>query len=339
MNHGRRLFWVIGLSLGLALPGLAYEAPPKKEIEAAKREFVQRMVTNHGFDEKEVSDIIAGAKIQQKILDAISKPAERTLEWREYRKIFLTDKRVSAGVEFWQQHLDSLSAANERYGVPPQMIVAIIGVESFFGRITGGYRVLDALGTLAFAYPPRAKFFAGELEQFLILAREEAVEPTTALGSYAGAMGAAQFIPSSYRHYAVDESQDGKRDLWGDWTDVIGSVANYFERNGWKTNQPVIAQATLSSNWNGPKPKNRPKLTNTIGELSDRGYVFATDLPNSSQALALHLNGAQGEEYWIGFHNFAVITRYNRSVMYALAAYQLGEEILKEYERNRTAQR
>ena len=335
------------LAFSLAAPSLlfgaaacAVDTPSPAEIETARTEFVTDMVSKHGFDRDELAALIGSARIQPKILEAISRPAERTLEWHEYRKIFLTEERIAAGERFWREHEETLAEISSQYRVEPEMIVAIIGVETFFGRITGKHKVLDARATLAFAYPPRSKFFRSELEQFLLLTREEGVEPTAALGSYAGAMGAAQFIPSSYRAYAVDASQDGKRDLWQDWRDVIGSVANYFKRHGWKPDQPVVARATLGSRWSGTKPSNRPKLNSTVAGLSDKGYVFSTKMPDDARALALHLRGSEGEEYWIGFHNFGVITRYNRSVMYALAAHQLGQEIRsRKQQSTRTAQR
>jgi membrane-bound lytic murein transglycosylase B len=299
-----------------------------KAVQAARDAFVGEMVKAHGFEPVALAKLMATAQIKPKILAAMSKPAERTLEWHEYRKIFLTEERINAGLKFWGEHELSLSRISEEYSVAPEMIVAIIGVETFFGRITGKHRVLDALSTLAFAYPPRAKFFRGELEQFLLLTREEGVEPSAALGSYAGAMGSPQFIPSSYRAYAVDASGDGKRDLWSDWTDVIGSVANYFSRHGWRNGEPVVAQATLGAQFQGGQPTRKPKLDSTVGHLSKQGYVFTAKLPAQAKALAMHLSGREGKEYWVGFHNFGVITRYNRSILYALAAHQLGQEIL-----------
>lgn len=297
-------------------------------VEAAKQAFIGDMVEAHGFERAALTKLIASAEIKTRILEAISTPAERTLEWHEYRKIFLSEERINAGVKFWGEQEKNLTRISKDYGVAPEMIVAIIGVETFFGRITGKHRVIDALSTLAFAYPPRAKFFRKELEQFLLLTREEGVEPGLALGSYAGAMGSPQFIPSSYRAYAVDESADGKRDLWSNWADVIGSVANYFRRHGWRDNEPVVSQATLGAQFAGGQPTRRPKLDSTVGDLSQLGYIFAGELPADAAALAMHLEGQQGKEYWVGFHNFGVITRYNRSILYALAAHQLGQEIL-----------
>jgi membrane-bound lytic murein transglycosylase B len=213
-----------------------------------------------------------------------------------------------------------------------EILVGIIGVETYYGRITGSFRVLDALATLAFSYPPRAKFFRRELEEYLLLVREEGMQATAATGSYAGAMGRPQFMPSSYRAYAVDSTGDGKRDIWDNWTDVAGSIANYFLEHGWRPGEEVTAQASLGGGWQGPlpEPANTLKATETIASLSRQGVLFVTDLPADSKSELLALEGDDGAEYWIGFHNFFVITRYNRSVMYALAVHQLGQEVALE---------
>ena len=214
-------------------------------------------------------------------------------------------------------------------GVPEEILVGIIGVETYYGRITGGYRVLDALATLAFHYPPRSAFFRKELKQYLLLVREEGIAADEATGSYAGAMGRPQFMPSSFRAYAIDSTGDGKRDIWNNWADVAGSIANYFNAHGWRSGQPVIAQAALSSQWNkpAPSPKNTLEAKDTVNSLSKKGVLFATDLPPQSSSQLLSYEGENGLEFWVGFHNFFVITRYNRSVKYALAVHQLGQEI------------
>ncbi len=314
-------------------------APPVFALDVERenvRQFIERMVDEHDFDRDELASVLVKAEVQQSILDAISRPAEKTLEWHEYRNIFLTDERVAAGAEFWRTHREALERISEATGVPCEILVGIIGVETYFGRITGKYRVLDALSTLAFDYPPRSTFFSRELEQFLLLVREEGMEPTDATGSYAGAMGAPQFMPSSFRAYAVDASDDGRRDIWTDWQDVIGSVANYFVVHGWKSGNPVVAQATLGSDWEGTADPSSNSLTpqGTVAGLSEQGVLFATDLPGDHESQLLVLKGEQGDEYWVGFHNFFVITRYNRSVMYALAVHQLGQEIALEVERS-----
>lgn len=296
------------------------------------REFIERMVAEHDYDREALAATLTEAETRQSILDAISRPAEKTLAWHEYRDIFLTEERIEAGADFWRAHEDVLRHISEKTGVSCEVLVGIIGVETYFGRITGDYRVLDALTTLAFDYPPRAPFFRRELEEFLLLVREEGMDATEATGSYAGAMGMPQFMPSSYRAYAVDSSNDGRRDIWSDWHDVIGSVANYIVENGWKRGTPVVAQATLGSNWQGKATPGENSLspTDTIESLSRQGVMFATELPDDHESQLLVLEGEDGDEYWVGFHNFFVITRYNRSVMYALAVHQLGKEIALE---------
>ncbi len=300
------------------------------------RDFIDSMVSEHAYDRDTLENVLQQATSQETILEAIARPAERTKEWHEYRDIFLTDARVKAGAAFWREHSEALDRISEETGVAVEILVGIIGVETYFGRRTGNYRVLDALVTLAFEYPPRSKFFRNELEQFLLLVREEEMEAIDATGSYAGAMGRPQFMPSSYRAYAVDSSADGKRDIWTNWADVIGSVANYFVRHGWRSNNQVVAQASLSNQWRGDPPENTLKPQETVTSLSHQGVLFATDLAGDQQSQLLTLIGDDGEEHWVGFHNFFVITRYNRSVMYALAVHQLGQEIAIEVDRGET---
>jgi membrane-bound lytic murein transglycosylase B len=289
--------------------------------------FIDSMVREHDFDPAELRRTLGEAEIKESILELIAKPAEKTLTWGEYRLIFLTEERIEAGTEFWLENRDMLEQVSRESGVPVEIMVGIIGVETYFGRITGGHRVLDALATLAFDYPPRASFFRRELEEFLLLVREEGMAATDAVGSYAGAMGRPQFMPSSYRAYAVDSTGDGRRDIWNDWADVAGSIANYMTEHGWKADQQITTLATLGESWRGPLPENTLQPRETVRSLSDQGIMFATELPRDSTSQLITLEGADGPEYWVGFHNFFVITRYNRSVMYALAVHQLGQEI------------
>lgn len=300
------------------------------------RNFIDAMARDHSYDRQTLEGILQRAEVQDRILEAIAKPAEKTLVWYEYRKIFLTEERIRAGADFWREHSDKLERISTETGVPVEILVGIIGVETYFGRITGNYRVLDALATLAFEYPPRAEFFRGELEDFLLLVREEGMDAADATGSYAGAMGRPQFMPSSYRAYAVDSSADGKRDIWSDWADVIGSIANYFVRHGWKANEQIVAQAMLSNQWRGETPENSLTPKETVASLSHQGVLFVTNHPEDDQGQLLTLAGEDGDEYWVGFHNFFVITRYNRSVMYALAVHQLGQEIALEVSRDQS---
>lgn len=298
--------------------------------------FIDEMVTEHEFDRVTLSAALEGAEHKQKIIDAISKPAEKSLSWAEYRKIFITPERIKAGADFWREHHATLSDIAASTGVAEEILVGIIGVETYYGRITGSYRVIDALSTLAFAYPPRAKFFRKELVEFFLLSREEGMSPDVATGSYAGAMGRPQFMPSSFRAYAVDSTGDGKRDIWDNWTDVAGSIANYFNAHGWHSGEDVVTQATLGSAWQGdlPEPRNTLSTKDNVESLSKKGVLFATDLDNAASAALLSYAGEDGPEYWVGFHNFFVITRYNRSSMYALAVYQLGQEVAREYEKD-----
>jgi membrane-bound lytic murein transglycosylase B len=311
---------------------LSFAAASQTVNEAARAAFVDKMVRQHDFDRAELTKLLDAAVIDQVILDTMARPAERVVPWHEYRNIFLTEERIAAGVRFWTEHADALDQIADRYGVAPEMIVAIVGIETYFGTRMGRYRVLDALATLAFAYPPRAAFFTSELESFLLLTREEDVDATAALGSYAGAMGAGQFIPSSYRAYAVDADADGKRDLWTNWNDVLGSVANYFSRHGWRAGEPVMAPATRPEAFAGPEPRNSLDLDGTVGSVTKLGYVFTTTLPSDAPAAAYSFEAeGGGSEYWVGYHNFHVVTRYNRSTKYALAAHQLSQAISMRY--------
>ena len=325
----RRLLAVAAL---LAVSVSCSQAADKVYVDVTRPNvaaFIDEMVAEHDFERDALAALLGQAEIKQSIIEKISKPAEKKLSWAEYRKIFMTKERVAAGTTFWLENRDMLERIEKETGVSVEMIVGIIGVETYYGRITGKDRVLDALATLAFDYPPRAKFFRKELVEFLILTREEQIDATEPLGSYAGAMGRPQFMPSSFRAYAVDATGDGKRDIWNNWADVAGSVANYFIRHGWRSDEEVTAQATLGSTWNGPlpKPENTLKASDTVESLSRKGVLFATDLCADSKGELLTYEGPDGLEYWIGFHNFFVITKYNRSVMYALAAHQLGQEI------------
>jgi len=296
------------------------------------RTFIDSMVEEHDFDREELRDILGAAEVKESILEAIARPAEKTKSWAEYREHFLTRKRIDAGAAFWVDNKDTLESISIDTGVPVEILVGIIGVETYYGRITGSFRVLDALTTLAFSYPPRSKFFRRELKEYLLLVREEGMQATDATGSYAGAMGRPQFMPSSFRAYAVDSTGDGKRDIWDNWTDVAGSIANYFLKHGWRPGEEVTSQASLGGTWQGPTPEpaNTLKASETIASLSRQGVMFVTDLPADSKSELLTFEGDDGAEHWVGFHNFFVITRYNRSVMYALAVHQLGQEVALE---------
>lgn len=291
------------------------------------RAFIDSMVTKHGFDAAALRAVFGAAQRRDDILELMSKPAEKRLQWYEYRKIFLTRERIDGGVRFWQEHEADLADAAQSFGVDPQIIVAIIGVETRYGSNTGRHRVIDALATLAFDYPPRSEFFAGELEQYLLLAREEHIDVLATTGSYAGAMGYGQFIPSSYRRYAVDFDGNGTRDLWNSPRDIIGSVANYFKLHGWQAGQPVAVPASVSGEGWQPVLELGYKPNTVLDALRHDGVTPAQPLPDSMLAALLRFDQEDGPEYWLGFNNFYVITRYNHSPLYAMAVYQLSEEI------------
>ena len=290
------------------------------------RQFIAEMAEKYGFDREQLLDTFSQVEKKDWVLEAIARPAEKTKTWADYRSIFITSARIEQGVDFLRRHRDTLARAEQTYGVPAEIITAIIGVETFYGTRSGSTRVLDSLATLGFDYPPRSRFFLKELEQFLLLAREENLDSTEILGSYAGAMGMPQFISSSYRHYAVDFDGDGKRDLWNNPADVIGSVANYFQRHGWNKGKPIVSRASVAApdridNINELKPNT------SIGLLRHRGVTPEQSLGDDEMASLFRFDGNDGDEYWLGLNNFYVITRYNHSALYAMAVYQLSREI------------
>jgi membrane-bound lytic murein transglycosylase B len=296
-------------------------------------EFVKKAVSEYGLQETDVRELLASAEYQQSIVDAISRPAEGK-PWYEYKKIFLTDSRVSQGIEFWNEHRDLIRAASEKFGVDEEIIVAIIGVETAYGRITGNYRTVDALVTLGFYYPQnlssdRSGFFSGELLHFMRLAGEEDLPASEVTGSYAGAMGMGQFMPSSYREYAVDFDGDGNRDLWRSTPDVVGSVANYLARHGWQPGQPVTRRARAAEGAAFDLIKRDLKPTLSVSEWEEKGFSSSSELPRDLPAAVLKLAESDHDSYWLTFKNFWVITRYNRSPRYAMAVYRLGQEIKK----------
>lgn len=321
----------VGRALALCLLVISQHAFALDTNREEVRTFIDRMVEDHAYDRDWLVAALEGAETQQKIIDAISRPAERTLNWESYRAIFLQPERIDAGVRFWRENAGEIQRISEETGVSEEILLGIIGVETYFGRITGNYRVIDALSTLAFSYPPRSKFFTRELEEFLLLVREEGIDASMPTGSYAGAMGRPQFMPSSYRAYAVDSTADGQRDIWNNWSDVFGSVANYFVAHGWQPGGEVASAATLGERFAGPVPRSERKTSTTVGALHEADVAFDTGMPNEHGARLMAFELDDGEEYWVGFHNFFVITRYNHSVMYALAVHQLGQDISDAY--------
>ena len=293
--------------------------------------FIKQMANQHGFPEAQLTALFGQIVSRDDIIAKITRPAEKTKPWRDYRKIFLDEPRIQGGVEFWRTHDNALRRAERVHGVPAEIIVAILGVETRYGRITGNDGVLEALATLAFDYPKRAPFFRSELEHYLLLTREEGIEPLTLNGSYAGAMGLAQFMPSSYRSYAVDFDDDGQRDLWRNPIDAIGSIANYLSRHRWRRNEAIATPATVQGQGYQALLGQDLKPNYSVAELRRRGVIPQTPADNTKPAILLELLGNNGLEYWLGFDNFYVITRYNHSPLYAMAVYQLSQEIRRRY--------
>jgi membrane-bound lytic murein transglycosylase B len=277
----------------------------------------------------ELNTLFAQVSRDDKTLAAIARPAESTKEWKDYRPIFLTGDRVQQGLAFWNQYADALARAEQTYGVPAEMIVAILGVETKYGGNKGKSRVIDALATLGLDYPPRAPFFRKELIEFLTLCKENNLDPLATYGSYAGAMGFPQFMPSSWRKLAVDFDGDGKRDLIDNPVDAIGSIANYFKANGWKTGEPVTVRARIISQDYDSIVTKDLAVNSTLGEIARKGLVprQTGSYLAATPASAVRLQGENGGEFWLAFNNFYVITKYNRSVLYAMAAFQLSQEL------------
>jgi membrane-bound lytic murein transglycosylase B len=290
--------------------------------------FVERISAQHGLDPDEIRAVLAEAQYQQAIIDAITRPAEAR-PWYQYRPIFLTETRIAGGAEFWRANQALLEEVSARFGVPIEIIVAIVGVETNFGMNTGSYRVIDALATLGFYFPRRADFFASELGHFLSLAHEEQLPVYEVRGSYAGAMGIGQFIPSSYRAYAVDFDGSGRRDLWRSLPDALGSVANYLARHRWRAGEPIVLP--VSAMPDDLAVEFNMNLSHTLAELEALGIAFERNgLADDMPATLVELETSDGREHWIGLNNFHVITRYNRSPLYAMAVTQLAEAIREQ---------
>lgn len=318
--------WLLLVSLSLAAPAPAAST----ETHPGQNQFLSELARARKADpatRAEWQRLLDQAVYQDKIIQAISKPAEATRSWKEYRPIFLTDKRIQDGLAFWREHRPILEQISTATGVAPEMLLAIVGVETSYGRITGGYRVIDALATLAFYYPPRAPFFQSELRQFLTLPGQQfPIDPAAVSGSYAGAMGWGQFMPTSYANYARDFDGDGKIDLWNSPGDVLASIANYFVAHGWQPGAPV-AELGFAGDQARPPELNGTEPMHTLGALARQGYTIAEPLAPELPATLLVLDGAAGKEYWITHKNFQVISRYNRSPLYSMAVFQLSREL------------
>lgn len=328
-------FMILGSVLLLGWGHVRGELFSQQEI----RPFVELMQAKHGFDQAQLQDLLAQVQVEPRVLELISRPSE-TKPWHQYRSIFITQQRIQAGVEFWKQHRDVLQRAEKKYQVPAEIIVAILGVETAYGKNMGHFPVLTSLSTLAFRYPPRAAFFKQELEEFLVMMREEGQSASSIRslsGSYAGAIGMPQFIPSSCRHYGIDARLKGKKDLMQDKEDIVFSVANYFRQHGWQKGLPIAIQVNhlesmqklgIQLKWDHNKIA-RPHYTTK--QLLSLGLnvpsLVTTPQKDSIKWVVVGLTGPHRTEYWLGTDNFYAITRYNRSVNYAMAVYQLAEKI------------
>lgn len=320
-------FLVAPMVSALDIPGGDYQG--REDVIA----FVQRIAAETDYTEGELVQLFAQVEKQEHLFAKLDKPAEKELEWYQYRRIFIKDKRIDLGVQFWQQHRELLSKVSETTGVPAEIIVAIIGVETFYGIYKGKDPVFDSLVTLAFDYPRRAKFFTRELEQFLLLAREQGFDARALRGSYAGAMGMPQFISSSYRNYAIDFDQDGQTNLFDSIADIAGSVANYFIKHGWQRDgivaRPLVA--TEENSVDSLKPGMKPDYR--WGDLKRSGLSSEFTINEETPVALVKLQQRGHPEYWAGFQNFYVITRYNHSELYAMAVYQLAKLISHQYKK------
>jgi membrane-bound lytic murein transglycosylase B len=321
--------WILLLALTLSAPVLAKKTADTGVPFASRPDyhaFVQSVAEAVGMDAAELEKVFGQVRLKPQIVRAISLPAEAK-PWDQYRPLFVNERRIRGGLAFWEEHAATLLRARNEFGVPESMIIAILGVETVYGRNTGSYRVMDALTTLAVDYPQRADYFRRELEEYLRLARDYGIDPLSVKGSYAGAMGIGQFMPSSYRAYGVDFDGDGHSDLWRNTSDAIGSVANYFKSFGWMPGEPVVVPVEVkgeetrefaNTGWSARRP---------LEEWRRRGVEMKETLWPQAEAMLIRLETASGPQYWLGFQNYYVITRYNRSLQYALAVYQLSQEI------------
>ena len=348
--------FLLTLLMPQQLPAETSDYSKREEVRSCAKELAE----SDGFTTEGLLIVFRQARFKQTIIDAISRPAEKVLTWSEYQDIFLTENRMRAGRRFMMDNKEALAAAYSKYGVPPVIVTAIIGVETMYGRHSGNFRVLDALMTLAFDYPPRSSFFKKELREFILLVREENQHITDLQGSYAGAMGYGQFIPSSYRRYAIDFDGDGVRDIWNNPTDAIGSIANYFAEHGWRKGETVVvkaivknvdggrlidgsslldrssevgdslsAEGSLAAEGSVVDSKFNVSLepSSTVGEMRELGVMTLMEFDETLEVSPMKLVGKEGDEYWLGMRNFYVITRYNHSRLYAMAIFQLSEAL------------
>jgi len=310
------------LALVLATPASAATPPLRPEIEI----FITEVAAKHGLAEAPLRKLLRQAQVRPSIIRAMSAPGTAR-PWFEYRRRIVEPVRIENGARFWAENAAALERARREFGIPEELIVATIGVETLYGRHTGSFKVIDALTTLAFDYPPRAAFFRGELEEFLLLAREAGLDAASIRGSYAGAIGVPQFLPSSYRKYAVDFDGDGRRDLAGSVADAIGSVANYYRSFGWQTGAPVVVPADPREAELGAVLTAGIKPHTKVGELRAKGVVPQEPLDDNAEATVFYVQAEDGPKLMLGLNNFYVITRYNRSTNYAMSVWELATEV------------
>ena len=321
----RSLFRLKYLFLMALALGAACEPAAALDVKRADvKEFIAHMADTSSFTKHQLRKLLKAAQSQPAIIEAMDRPAEKAKAWYEYRPIFVTERRVREGTDFWIAHRQALDQASVRSGVAPEYLAAILGVETYYGRLTGSYRVLDALATLAFDYPARSKFFRDELEQFLLLTRDAGLDPLGVKGSYAGAMGAPQFMPSNYRRYAVDADADGHINLWTNWQDVCASVGNYLKEHGWNAGEPVLSEASVDPDKLPDLDGRKLALSETVGSLRTKGVSFDSSLAEDAPALLIAADETDGIHWRVGYNNFYVITRYNHSALYAMAVYELA---------------
>jgi membrane-bound lytic murein transglycosylase B len=331
----KRSLSALFVSTLVASCAFAREVPATAETHPGQREFARELAAEAsskrpGLTEDRINQILDDAKKQPGIIAAMTRPAEAK-PWRDYRPIFMTEARIAQGAAFWREHAELLEPIAAEYGVPPEMIVAIIGVETSYGRITGTWRAVDALATLAFHYPPRAPYFRGELKRLLLLPEGTFPMPLGEIrGSYAGAMGLPQFMPTSYATWAVDHDGDGRIDLWNSDADIFASVAKYFIDHGWEPGAAVTDRATAAAGAVEPTRDGFRPVSN-VGALAEAGFTLAVDRDAATPATLVQLEGAAGPEHWVTYQNFFVITRYNRSPLYAMAVHQLSQAIAERH--------
>jgi membrane-bound lytic murein transglycosylase B len=310
---------LIVLCSSLNVSATNYSQHPKTET------FIKEMVQEHQYDEAILREVLAQAERKESILEAIARPAERTKEWHQYRGIFLTKSRIKKGKAFLIEHKDTFDAVEAKYGIPRELIASVIGVETYYGGNMGRYRVIDALATLGFDYPKRSLFYR-ELKNYFLMVRDNDLDPLALKGSYAGAMGYGQFIPSSYISYAVDYDGDGKKELWSNIDDAIASIAYYFKRYGWQKGEPVASLVTLSDSAADKLANDGLSLKGKISEWKTKGVNVPKDVSDRDAALYRY-EQKDKTEYWLGYKNFYVITRYNRSRLYVRAIHELSQAL------------